>query len=220
MNTQDRVQLEQLLQQLTAAKLAQKDREADNLIRAAFASQPDAAYLLILRCMLQDQALQSAQTQIDELRRELLNISSSSADNRLLDNNPWAEASHAAGFTGKAAYQMPVTPVSRPVQEFAQFTPRAASAGVSGFLGNIATTAAGVVAGSFLFQGIENLVGGHHQSGLASQTVAAQIPEQTIVNNYYRNDQTPDTSKDLTNLASYDEDFFDAGDGDADSDWV
>jgi hypothetical protein len=43
----------------------------------------------------------------------------------------------------------------------------APSAWGSGMMANLATTAAGVVAGSFLYQGIQNLMG-HHNTGFGS----------------------------------------------------
>jgi hypothetical protein len=47
MTTQERELLEIFLQQLTQTQLAQKDLEADTLIRGATTKQPDAIYLLV-----------------------------------------------------------------------------------------------------------------------------------------------------------------------------
>ena len=71
MNTQEREQLIQFLQQLTQAQTAQKDVEADTLIREACIRQTDAAYLLVQRAMLLDQALQNSQAQIARLQEAL-----------------------------------------------------------------------------------------------------------------------------------------------------
>ena len=75
-----------------------------------------------------------------------------------------------------------------------------ASSRGSGMLGNVATTAAGVVAGSFLFQGIENLMGHHNQRGFgASNTEAHAVPpvaENTVINNYY-DGRGPDDTVDV-----------------------
>jgi hypothetical protein len=94
----------------------------------------------------------------------------------------------------------------------------------SSFLGNVATTAAGVVAGSFLFQGIENMMGHHSPSPWGQQS--SNFPtdhvneENTTINNYYGDDAK---SSDL-HTASYDEisaDDDDNGfDNEAESDWI
>ncbi len=55
------------------------------------------------------------------------------------------------------------------------------------FLGNVATTAAGVVAGGFLFQGLENLLGSGHHAGFSGwgDEPVERVSEQTTINNYY-----------------------------------
>jgi hypothetical protein len=75
-------------------------------------------------------------------------------------------------------------------------------------MGSVATTAAGVVAGSFLFQGIQNMMGHNSGSGFgggsgagnqtgnqAGMTPAAPVTvNETTVNNYYTNDPAADQS--------------------------
>ena len=99
--------------------------------------------------------------------------------------------------------------------------PRLAASRYCEAFGNIATTAAGVVAGLFLFQGIEHLL--NHPSGWASSANFDREPvvEETVINNYY--DSTPAdewNSQDENGgfLASDEGDLF-QGDSD-DSDWV
>jgi hypothetical protein len=64
------------------------------------------------------------------------------------------------------------------------------SGGLGSTLGGIATTAAGVAGGAFLFQGIENLF--HRNSagasGFLGQPAAGALPTETVVNNFYGND--------------------------------
>lgn len=168
MNTQEREQLAGFLQQLTQTQPAQKDSEADTLIREACARQPDAAYLLVQRSMLLDQALQNAQGQISRLQ-DALNQAKNEARNAnggggFLDANAWGNspAMRSTPLPPPARYPSAPAPVAAP-------TPVSApSAWGSGMLGNVATTAAGVVAGAFLFQGIEHLIGGSHGAHSAS----------------------------------------------------
>lgn len=201
MNPQEHDQLNQLLKQLGEVKLTAKDREAENLIREAVAHQPDATYLLVQRTLLLEQALNSAKARIDELQNQLQN-SQSGQRGGFLSNDPWSQPAVKAS-------PVPSTGSSQ-VPQYAPQTSASAFAGGSSFLGNVATTAAGVVAGSFLFQGIENLMG-HHSSGLGQQPSGEQFTEQTVIKNYYGDDADQqaynnDNSNDY--LASNDDDNF------------
>lgn len=221
MNTQERDQLSQFLQQLAAAKLGNKDQDAANMIAETVARQPDAAYLLVQRAMLLDQALNTAKAQINDLQNQL-QTSRSGNQGGFLNNDPWAQPAAPSGqVPGAGGYQMP-RPAAAPAS--GGFL----GGGASSFLGNVATTAAGVVAGSFLFQGIENLLGHHggsawgqggYNDGLMS---GEHVTEQfTTVNNYYG------SADDAGNFqtASYDDNGDDVSDDDSfqndgESDWM
>lgn len=218
MNTQEREQLSHFLQQLAEVRLSQKDHDAEEMIRQAVAAQPDAAYLLVQRALLQDQALNGAKRQIADLQAQL-QAGSNQHSGGFLNNDPWAQTSANAGVPGAANYQ---------ISRYAPPAPASAQAagnflgGGAGFLGNVATTAAGVVAGSFLFQGIENLLGHHHGHGWGQTPTASgeeHASEYTTINNYYGDDATPSSF----HQADYQE-FSPDGDGDfqddGDSGWI
>jgi hypothetical protein len=87
------------------------------------------------------------------------------------------------------------------------------------FLGQAATTAAGVAAGAFLFQGIESLMG-HHGYGSPYQDMAyqdAMRPENVTINEYYDGHQPEDAhfNQDDSVNASYDDDAIGFSDDDA-----
>jgi hypothetical protein len=157
MTPQEREVLTDFLQQLAQTRADSKDAEAEGLIRSAMSRQPDADYLLVQRAMGLDLALKAAQAQIAKLE---------------------------AGSWGRSA------PAATPARPAAPATPAAAaappSAWGSGMLGNLATTAAGVVAGSFLYQGIQNMLGHHtaandHKDTVAQQdTLAQDEPAQAL----------------------------------------
>lgn len=219
MNTQEQKQLNQFLQQLVEVKLPEKDKEAQELITQAIAHQPDATYLLVQRCLIQDQALQAAQSQIADLQAQLQQQDTSSRKN-FLDNNPWAATAHSNdGVPGASNYQMPPNAAAAN-QSYARPAQGSANGIGSGFLGNVASTAAGVVAGSFLFQGIGNLLGHHASAPTGAQPAADEhLTEQTIINNYYGDDnQLAEHGEGNAQLASYDDDLLD--ESDFDSDWV
>lgn len=228
MNPQERDQLNHFLQQLTDVKLTAKDSEAEALIHDAITRQPDAAYLLVQRCLLQDRALLAAQSRITELQDQLKQQQTATSATGFLNDNPWATASAADNrVPGASNYQMPPRAVPGNMN-LAQAAPQNQASGMgSSFLGNVATTAAGVVAGSFLFQGINNLLGNHHspspsqaQTGGEQHAAEPQPAEQTVINNYYGDaDQAVQHADYNPFLASDDsEGFFD--DGGSESDWI
>lgn len=186
MTPQERDQLTQFLKQLADARVGEKSAEAEALIRETVAKQPDSAYLLVQRAMLVEQALNTAKAQIAQLQAQAQNAQTGRGNSGgfLSAGNPWAQSldggAASAAVPGAGNYQMP-----RGAAPLANAAPSGGGAG--SFLGSVATTAAGVVAGSFLFQGLENLIGGHHNSGFSGwgDTPGEQVSEQTIINNYY-----------------------------------
>jgi len=214
MNPQECEQLDRFLNQLCDARVIEKNPEADALIRNAVARQPDAAYLLVQRAMLVEQALNAAKAQIARLQSELRSSQSNGRDKFLAGANPWSQPRDNAPVPSPGA--------STNFQTSRQALPASAgSSGGTSFLGNIATTAAGVVAGSFLFQGIENLLG-HHQSPASwAGPTGEHLSEQTTINNYYAADQANDwrQQEDDNSFMASDSDDSLTDDGD-NSTWV
>lgn len=212
MNVQERELLTAFLQQLTSAQAGQKDAEADALIRDACARQPDAAYLLVQRAMQLGQALQSTQAQARQLQAELDQLRATPKSSFLADANAWGKPAVAAAQASSAmAASAPLAPLAAPRGPAMAPAAGATPAWGSSMLGTVATTAAGVVAGSFLFQGIENLMGHHNQGGAwgANAAPPAPVTENTVINNYY-GDSANDTADSATDVA--DADFGDSGD--------
>ena len=161
MNPSDEKTLQDFLGQLVQARGVTKDPQADALIQRAVAEQPDAAYLLVQRALLVEQALGNAKARIAELERQ-----TTKGSGGFLDANTW----------GNSAQSNPSSPA--PVQGAAQGTAAPARSGGflggagGGMLGTIAATAAGVAAGSFLFQGIGNLLDHNGTEGGANHLLA------------------------------------------------
>lgn len=218
MNPNEREQLTRFLDQLREARVSERENEADRLIRETVAANSDAAYLLVQRAMLMEQALNNAKAQISQLQQQAARGQQREQGGFLGRNNPWAtgieQNRSQGGVPGRNGYQIPHTgPVA------------GAPGSGSGFLGNIATTAAGVVAGSFLFQGIENLLG-HHSTSSGFEPTMDRMAEETTINNYY-GDAAADTGSQPDNadpsLADDDADSFGDDsflDGPDDSSWV
>jgi uncharacterized protein len=219
MTLQEKELLTRFLQQLASAQAGQKDAEAETLIREGVARQPDAAYLLVQRALQLEQLLQASQEQLNKIQGELEQTRAGSAPSgRFLggDPNAWGRASAQQAPAQQPAPQAQQQPLAQqPLQAQpgapSGATARAAPGGSwgSGLFGNIASTAAGVVAGSFLFQGIQGLMHrgeSHPLAGGALPTEntleGARHDEPQLLNSY---SSTPDSESDSSS-------FADAGD--------
>ena len=212
MSPQESQALQDFLNQLTQARGIAKDPQADALIASAVAQQPDAAYLLVQRALLMDQALNAAKAQIANLQSQV-QAAQAPARGFLDPANAWGNSSAPASRPVATPYP------SAPMQQQATAAYQAPAAapgffggGIGNVLGSVATTAAGVAGGAFLFQGIEHLMGngGNHGGGLFGQQAAAAPVENTTINNYYGDDSSSrDNSDNSDNVASTDADSDD-----------
>jgi hypothetical protein len=175
MSPQDTQLLENFLNQLIQARGLPKDPEAEAMIQKAVAYQPDAAYLLVQRALLQQQALDNAKAEIANLQRQLQGGAQSG---EFLDPNAWGNSAgqrqQTQAYGGQQAQQAyPQQPYPQQQYQQPSLSSRASNffrggmgGGMGGgMLGNIASTAAGVAAGAFLFQGLGNLLGHHNHDG-------------------------------------------------------
>ncbi|WP_413459276.1 DUF2076 domain-containing protein [Herbaspirillum huttiense] len=230
MSPQETQALQDFLQQLTQVQGISKDAQADAMIQAAVARQPDAAYLLVQRALLMEQALNATKAQVAALQNQVqslqANASGGARSSGFLDGNAWGNAPAAAPARAQPAAPAytpaPAQPYAAPAYQAA---PAAAPSsgffggGMGSMLGTVAATAAGVAGGAFLYQGIEHLFNGNSGSGLAHQNgLSAPVEniENTTVNNYYgsqgdrksdlaSNDTSSgDTSSDLADLSNFD----------------
>lgn len=211
MNVQERQSLENFLKQLTAVRGTVKDPEAETLITNAVSQQPDAAYLLVQRTLLMEQALAAAKSQIATLQDQLHGNTDRGS---FLSSNEWGKSPSMT-----APNTLPLQPAYslNPTQAAPQRSFFNSSAG--SFLSSVAATAAGVAGGAFLFQGIEHLLGNHQNgNGFLGQGLTGDVIEQTTINNYYSDDSTLATSNDdgLNNLL---DNSFDDTSSDNDS-WI
>lgn len=174
MNPSDEKMLQDFLGQLVQARGVSKDPQAEALIARAVAQQPDAAYLLVQRALLVEQALGSAKNRIAELESR----GGKETGGGFLDANSWGNSaapdrpSNPVPGIGQGGYQQAAP---------AQAAQPARSGGFLGgaggsMLGTVAATAAGVAAGSFLFHGIGNLLGNDGQ-GASNHLLADNAAE-------------------------------------------
>ena len=132
MTLEERDQLQNFLRQLLLSRATSKDVAAETLIKQACSQQSDALYLLVQRAMASELALQVATAKNDELQAKLDQVGA---------------ASNTTASLSEASIHSPPQP--------AIATP---SLWGSALLGAVTGTAVGVVAGSILFAGIQDLV--------------------------------------------------------------
>ena len=182
MNPQEKDLLSRFLEQLTSARADQKDLEAERLIREAVARQPDAAYLLVQRALQLDQAFQATQAHAMKLQAELdqSRTSPGPGGGFLNDTNAWGSRPTAAPAAAAAPVSVSGRPLgAAPPQQAAPAAapPARPSPWGGNLLGTMAGAAAGVVAGSFLYQGIQGMM--NRNESAANQHTAAQDSPHT-----------------------------------------
>ncbi|SNT02463.1 hypothetical protein SAMN06265795_11227 [Noviherbaspirillum humi] len=218
MSPQEHQLLNGFLEQLVQARGISKDPEADTLIRNAVARQPDAAYLLVQRALLMDQALNNAKAEIARLESQVSQLEAARGGQGAGRGGFLDSASAWGNSASTPAYNAPPAqpggrgmPAQAPAQPYAQAPmaqqgyapPRSGffGGGAGSLLGTAAATAAGVAGGAFLFQGIEHLMGGHHGRGFGDMANAGNAPvENTTVNNYYGSEEAPAAGLDNAGL--------------------
>jgi len=167
MNATERDQLQQFLSALRQTRADPKDPTAEGLIRDAFSAQTDAPYLLVQRAMGLGLALDAAQSRIAQLEAQCAQQLAQLQAARLTpvpataSNGSWLSGDQAWGRGARSVSPAPLPAASRAAAIPAT---AATSAWGGGMMAQMATTAAGVVAGGLLFQGVQSLMGQHSPS--------------------------------------------------------
>jgi len=202
MTPQENQLLQDFLTELTRARVETKDADAQTMITKALAQQPEAAYLLVQRALLLEQALKQAKAQISQLQEQSAAF--------IGGNRGWNQAPSPAAVAAPA-------PPSAPQAQMAPTSPGSAG-GWRSFLGNAAATAAGVAGGAFLFQGLEDLLG-HRDGEFLGGSVPSETVENVTVNNYGDADAGSSSGAEDADADSA-EDYPDDQDYSDDSSWT
>jgi hypothetical protein len=162
--------------------------------------------------------LKAAQAQIEKLQAELDNAKRGTETSFVGNANAWGRSAAPAAN----AAQERLAPLTQSSGRSSAPAPAAAAAAApsawgSGMMANLATTAAGVVAGSFLYQGIQNMMG-HHSTGPGSDlgtssSAAASDPSNAPLSTdevAQTLDEHGDDDDSDTSLASSDDGGFDS----------
>jgi hypothetical protein len=201
MTEQERQMISGLGDRIKDAPAPQIDRDAYDLILHTIGSRPDALYILTQTVLIQEMALNQAKAQIEDLKR---------------GQGSYAGVPQQGGFL----------PGSYQGSSYAAPPPQTGG-GFSGFLHNVATTAAGVIAGEIAFDSLSSLFGGH-RGGFFGGGSGFMGGGDTIVNNYGGDqgdsrfaqaaDQDQDVSPDIDDERDNSGDDFSGGDDGGSSD--
>jgi hypothetical protein len=213
MTSQEQQLLHDLFQRLAQAQGAPKDVQAEAEVRKGLVAVPDAAYWLAQRTLLLEQGLQQAQQQIGRLQQQVAQDGMSGAQQGAgsflssgLDTQFGRAPEHAGergfgqepGYAGDRSTRPQQAPGWR--ERWFGAAPRVAAPAVpayvqapsagGSFLGNAAASAAGVAGGMFLFNGLENLLGGRHGAGGGSSFFGGgnsgqPTVQENITQNFY-----------------------------------
>jgi len=185
MTPQEQEMLQGLIQRVNQTQLQEKDFDAEEMLRQTMGKNPDALYILAQTVLVQQYALDQAQSQLEQLRQQQPQRSTSFLGNLL-------------GRTEEPTRTAPPPPPPPPPQYVPQqyvpapgYAPGYASGygapQSGGFLRGAMQTAAGVAAGALAFESIEGLMHGFgHSAGYGSGFGSfgdSDRPE--IINNYY-----------------------------------
>jgi hypothetical protein len=185
MTPQENQLVNELFDRLTKLEATPRDPEAERLIADGTRRAPHAIYALVQTTLLQDEALKRANALIEELQAQvdeppqpgqrqgsfLDSMRSAFGGSEPRGSVPSVRAqSVPPPPTGYPSQSYPSQPLSPPPPGY----PGGPAFGTGGsFLGTAASTAAGVIGGSLLLDGIRSMFG-HHLGGSAFGNVAGQ----------------------------------------------
>jgi hypothetical protein len=185
MTEQERQLISNLGERIKNSPAPQIDRDAYDLILHTIGTRPDALYILTQTVLLQEIALTHAKAQIEELQSQLQGYSNAPQQSGFLpganQGGSYQTGPNQGGYQG-SSYAAPPPP------QAPQPGPMMGGGGFSGFLHNVATTAAGVIAGDIAFDAISSMFG--HRGGFFGGGGGGFLGGggETIVNNYYGDD--------------------------------
>jgi hypothetical protein len=193
MTPEERKLVVELFDRLAALEDAERDSDAERLVKDGMRQAPNAPYALVQTVLLQDEALKRASARIRDLEggsqapaRDTSFLGSmrdglfGARDGRgsVPSIRPDAGSSAPGGsspWRTTGTQPMPGSPASAPGSPVS--APSAAPMGMGGsFLGTAASTAAGVIGGALLLDGIRSMMGHHSGAHAASGAHGAYDP--------------------------------------------
>jgi hypothetical protein len=183
MTPQERELITQLFDRLASLENAPRDPEAERAIMDGLRRAPNAAYALVQTALVQDEALRRANERIQALEAQLggepagrpAGFLDSMRDALLGPREPARAGSVPSVRPVPQSMPDPRAPDPREQAAFALGAPPPGTPwrqgpspfGGGSFLGTAASTAAGVIGGSLLLDGVRSMMGQHGSFGIA-----------------------------------------------------
>jgi uncharacterized protein len=216
MTPQESELVNELFNRLAQLETAQRDPGAERLIADGLRRAPHAVYALVQTVLLQDEALKRANARIEELQAQ-----TSAAPEPEQPPTSFLDSMREA-LGGRAPHGSVPSVRTAGSQQPQPGAPGFGSGG--SFLGTAASTAAGVIGGSLLLDGIRSMFG--HQLGGAyadreqdrlqdladdrQQELADADREQDAEQDLADEDAQQDSDQDLTDDEDFSDDSYDA----------
>lgn len=201
MTPQEEQLVNSLIDRLNQTPLQEKDPDAETLLNERLAGNPDALYMLAQTVLVQNIALDQANSRLNQLQQQVQQFQqqrpqpahTTSFLGRLLgerDEQPTPPPPQQAPAPGyqpiPPQYAPPQPQYGVPQYQQQQYVP----AGQPSFLRGAFQTAAGVAAGALAFEGIESMLHGFGHSGYGWGGPGfgggfGERPVEVINNNYY-----------------------------------
>jgi len=179
MTPQEQALVDELFDRLAKLESNPRDPEAERLIADGLRRAPHAAYALVQTALVQDEALKRANARIEELQTQLGSAEQEQQQGGFLDSMREAVLGRREPRGSVLTVRSPATqtsPMAPPPYGFEPGYPPQMPTGPAfgsggSFLGTAASTAAGVIGGALLMDGIRSMFG--HHSGSSGPTQSA-----------------------------------------------
>src|SRR5215831_20370762 len=178
MTPQEQALVDELFDRLASLENTPRDPEAERLIADGLRRAPHAVYALVQTALVQDEALKRANARIEELQAQFGGGEQAQQQGSFLDSMRDAVLGRSEPRGSVPTVRSPATQTSPtapppygPEPGYPPQMPIGPAFGSGGsFLGTAASTAAGVIGGALLMDGIRSMFGHHAGSGTAMQS--------------------------------------------------
>jgi uncharacterized protein len=185
MTPQEQALVDELFDRLASVENAPRDPEAERAITDGLRRAPHAVYALVQTALVQDEALKRANARMEELQAQLDGGQQTRQQGGFLDSMREAVLGRREPRGSVPSVRSPATQTSAmapPAYEggfgYPPQIPTGPAFGSGGsFLGTAASTAAGVIGGALLMDGIRSMFGHHAGPGAATQNPFGRLDD-------------------------------------------
>jgi uncharacterized protein len=185
MTPQEQALVDELFDRLAGLENGPRDPEAERVIADGLRRAPHAVYALVQTALVQDEALKRANARIEELQAQFGSPEQAQQQGGFLDSMREAVLGRREPRGSVPTLRSPATQTSPmapppygPEPGYPPQMPTGPAFGSGGsFLGTAASTAAGVIGGALLMDGIRSMFGHHAGSGTATQSAVWRLDD-------------------------------------------